>query len=758
LNKTLILGVVKVHVIPVAVPEANPESVPSREVERNRALAKPQSADDTPLQILLLGDEREQAGRLSALLNDLRPYAVQSRISSVAGFDRHPMHWDLVFYAYDSRDDAVGALRCVKKHLGRTPVIVCGGERSSVDTRVLSLADAFLPTSQLNASDAGAAFALALALARQHRDRKLAEHAMNESEARLLAILDAEPEGLATVNAQGMLLHTNASGLAIIEAESLEQVQGRCVFDMLAPEHVAAYRAFHERVLLGHKETLEFEVIGLHGTRRWIESNAVPLQTDQGSETYVLSVNRDVTDRKRAAERLEYISHHDTLTGLPNRRLLADDLNHAIDEAESSGRCVVAAVLDIDNFKNVNAQLGMAAGDALLRMVGGRLASILRDSDTVSRITGDSFGFVLCDLERANDIGYVAARLLSVFTVPFHLEDNVIHLTACLGVATYPNDGVTVESLLRNADMALHRARERGTNSYCLYTEEMTRRVQTRMELERDLRSAPDRNEFELFYQPLFQARGGQLAGAEALLRWRHPERGMISPTDFIPVAEEVGLIVPIGEWALRSACTQARQWLDAGLRVPVSVNLSPLQFKIGSVADKIAEVLQETQLDASLLTIEITESMLLENTYEILDNLLEIRNMGVTIAIDDFGTGYSSFSYVKKFRANELKIDRSFVQSLATNPDDAAITNAMITMAHSLGMRVTAEGVETAAQADILRGQSCDVLQGFLFSKPVPAKQFTEMMSNGFEALHGQLRVKPKRPGAKLPEISLVS
>jgi diguanylate cyclase (GGDEF)-like protein/PAS domain S-box-containing protein len=577
-----------------------------------------------------------------------------------------------------------------------------------------------------------------VATGRNITERRRKQERLRETEARLRAIIDAEPEGLFTVDEAGSLVDCNTVGLAMLGADQFADVLGAPMLRFVAPEHTVAYREFQRDVLRGGKQVLESETVNLQGARRWVEAHAVPLRTGDDSRRYMLSIVRDVTERRRAEERLAYMSQHDTLTGLPNRRLLLDEITRTAAEARMNNRLAGVAVLDVNHFKNVNAPLGHAAGDALLRRIGTRLARALRESDTISRISGDMFGIVLADIASTRDAAIVAEKILGVFAEPFQFGDHVIQLSAGFGIVLHEG-GDTADSLLRHAEIALHRAKERGGRSastYQLYAAEMKAHIERRLTLEGEIRRGLESEQFVLHYQPVVRARSGRIAAAEALLRWQHPRLGLVFPGDFIGVAEQTGLIVPLGAWALRSACAEAKRWADAGFSIPVHVNVSAPQITNDGLLGDVAAALEHTGLNPRLLTIEITESMLLQNTERILECLRAIRELGVATAIDDFGTHYSSFSYVKRFRVDHLKIDRSFVQGLSTSSDDSAITNAMIVMAHSLGMRVTAEGVETLEQADILRGQSCDWLQGYLYSKPVAAEAFLELLQDGSGSL----------------------
>lgn len=470
------------------------------------------------------------------------------------------------------------------------------------------------------------------------------------------------------------------------------------------------------------------------GETCWVEIQAHVLR-EQGEPIGLIGSLDDVTERRQAQERLAHLAHHDALTGLPNRVLFADRLAQALIEAERHGRHVVVALADLDNFKDVNDSLGHLAGDRLLQAVAQRLEGAIRHGDTIARLAGDEFVFLLADMAHADDAAHVAGKILKALELPFLDEEREFFIGASLGLAIYPGDGSGPEELLRHADIAMYRAKERGKAGIQFYTSEMTAKTAARRELEHELRHALERDEFLLHYQPVVEAGTGRIMGAEALLRWQNPGRGMVMPGEFISVAEESGLIVPIGRWVLETACAQARAWREQGYNLCVSVNLSARQFLENHLSETVSEVLGSSGLPAEYLKLEITETMLMRHTEEVIVNLLALRRLGVEIAIDDFGTHYSSFGYLKRFRADHLKIDRSFIEGVAEGSDDATIVHAMISMAHALGMRVVAEGVECAEQAARLRAQGCDQLQGYYFGKPQTAEALDALLRPGASA-----------------------
>ncbi len=423
----------------------------------------------------------------------------------------------------------------------------------------------------------------------------------------------------------------------------------------------------------------------------------------------------------------------DPLTGLPKRGLLIDRLNLIMAQCRRERRQVAVLSINIDRFKWINDTLGHVAGDKALQIVAGRLQSRMRASDTVSRPGSDEFVIILSAVKHEQDIAHATKDIMNVLSSPLELEGQEIFVTASIGIAIYPLDGRNADSLLRNADTAMYVAKETGRNNYKFFSREMNTRAVERMTLETNLRRAMHRNEFSLNYQAQVDVRTGRIVGVEALLGWNSPEAGLVPPEKFIPIAEETGLIVPIGEWALRAACIEARSWQDAGLpKVRVAVNISGCQFRMADLAGTVNRILRETGFDPGRVEIELTESVLLENSETALKMLKELKSLGVRLAMDDFGTGYSSLTYLKHFPIDRLKIDKLFIRDIDTSPDGASIVEAIIAMAHSLGLKVMAEGVETEEQAEFLKSRNCFEMQGFYFSRPVGAETMRQLLKNG--------------------------
>ena len=452
----------------------------------------------------------------------------------------------------------------------------------------------------------------------------------------------------------------------------------------------------------------------------------------------LLATVRDITDRKVAEERVQYLAYYDALTGLPNRALLQDRLATALAGARRRKDKVALLFLDLDRFKLVNDSLGHSVGDFLLRDVAERLKTCVREQDTVARLGGDEFLVLLTSVKDMADAAAVAGRIVNSLIAEFVVQSHRLSVTCSLGISIFPEHGADGETLIKNADAAMYSSKDNGRNNFRFFSEDMNAQVMERLTLDSGLRLALDKKEFFLMYQPQMDIATGRITGLEALLRWQHPKLGLVPPDKFIQIAENNGLIIPIGEWVLRTACSQARKWQDEGLTaVSVAVNVSAVQFRQEGFCELILRVLHETGLSPQYLELELTESVLLSNTDVMFSVVQKLKAMGLTFAIDDFGTGYSSFSSLKQFRVSKLKIDRSFIRDVAVKPDDAAITAAIISMAKSLALKVIAEGVEDEAQMSFLRTHHCDEIQGYYFSRPLTVDKVADKLRGDTPELH---------------------
>jgi diguanylate cyclase (GGDEF)-like protein/PAS domain S-box-containing protein len=463
------------------------------------------------------------------------------------------------------------------------------------------------------------------------------------------------------------------------------------------------------------------------------EMNAV-LEARVGQRTQELeklnsSLLKEIAGRKSYEAQLEYQAKYDSLTELPNRSLLKDRLSHALTQAQRSKSLVAVFFLDLDRFKLINDSLGHAAGDALLRNVSTRLQASVRKSDTVARLGGDEFVIVLEQISNEHDAMVIANQVLEKMDTPFTLDGQEFYVSCTIGISMFPANGEDPDTLIKNADTAMHRGKDRGRNSVGFYTSDMNARVIEHFTLQHGLRQALDAEQFTLFYQPQLSAKDLRVMGVEALIRWHIPQTRTMLPAEFIPLAEETGLIVPIGAWVLRKACAQVKEWQRQQLPIPqVAVNLSPRQFIEAGLPELVARTLEDTGLEPCCLELEITENLLMKDIEGGITTLGALKKIGVKLAIDDFGTGYSSLNYLKRFPIDRLKIDQSFVRDIITDPDDAAITQAIITLAHNLGLTVIAEGVENQAQAAFLRARRCDQMQGYLYSRPICAEEIADL------------------------------
>jgi diguanylate cyclase (GGDEF)-like protein/PAS domain S-box-containing protein len=464
-----------------------------------------------------------------------------------------------------------------------------------------------------------------------------------------------------------------------------------------------------------------------------IEDSAAPIHDRRGMVTGAVMVFHDVTLARAHSLKMSYLAEHDNLTDLPNRILFNDRLTQAMALARRHLRQLSLLFLDVDHFKHINDSLGHVTGDRLLQSIAQRLRNCVRRSDTVSRAGGDEFVILLSEMTHAQDAAIVADKVLRTLRTPHLLDAHTLHVTASIGIVTYPDDGADAETLLQNADSAMYHAKDSGRDSYQFFKPDMTARAVERQSLESGMRDALDRREFVLLYQPKVDLETREILGVEALIRWHHPQRGLVPPAHFIPVAEKCGFIVPIGRWALSAACHQARAWRDAGLPpMRIAVNVSAVEVRADDFVAGVSAILTESGLEARYLELELTETFLMQDSKATGEALESLSDIGVLLAVDDFGTGYSSLSHLKRLPIHALKIDQSFVRDITTDPDDASIVSAVISMGRSLNMRVVAEGVETRDQLEFLQQQRCPEGQGYYFSRPIVADDLTQLLQRG--------------------------
>ncbi|OYY93886.1 MAG: GGDEF domain-containing protein [Hydrogenophilales bacterium 28-61-23] len=562
--------------------------------------------------------------------------------------------------------------------------------------------------------------------------RHAADDALRETERRYRSIFEHATEGIFQTTPDGRYINANPALASIYgyatPAEliaDLSDIQHQLYVD---PERRREFVRLMRQY--GYARNFESHVFRRDGSIFWISENARAVRDENGEVQFYEGTVVEITERKRYQEELEYQASHDSLTGLPNRALLVDRLKQTIHAARRDGRVVAVAFVDLDHFKLINDSLGHHVGDRLLLDMAERLRACVRSQDTVARQGGDEFVLILADQPDEAGVTMLIRRVLEAVAQPWAAEHGEYSISCSIGVSLFPRDGKGAEALLKCADLAMFKAKDIGRNTFQFFTPELNGAMIDRLEVANGLRRGLERNEFLLHYQPRVDLASGRIVGAEALIRWQRPDQALTPPGQFIPVAEETGLIVPIGAWALREACAQNIAWQAMGLPpIVVSVNLSPIQFRRAGLVAEVANTLRETGLEARWLELELTESFIMQDAERINQAMAGLKALGVEIAVDDFGTGYSSLSYLKRFPVDRLKIDKSFVQDVNHDPDDAAIARAIISLGHSLNLRVVAEGVETEAQLEFMRAHGCDEIQGYFFSRPVLATEFEAML-----------------------------
>ena len=558
---------------------------------------------------------------------------------------------------------------------------------------------------------------------------------LQQIQALLRATLDSTADGILVVNKAGRITGFNKKFVemwripeSLLASQDDKQVLAFILDQLTVPQaFITIVREWYVQPNVESRNIIEFK------DGRIFERYSQPQRLDRKIVGRVLSF-RDVTEQSRAEEKIRYQAMHDLLTGLPNRILFNDRLSLALTNAYRRQGMLCVMFMDLDRFKTINDTLGHACGDQLLQGVTKRLTDCLREGDTVARWGGDEFTLLLPEILDAKEAAKIAQRILEALKPVFNLGGHQLHITNSIGIALYPDDGEDAETLLKNADAALYRAKEHGRNNYQLYTSTMNSKASELLILENSLHRALERGEFVVYYQPQVNINTWEITGMEALLRWQHPTLGLVSPGIFIPLAEENGLIVPIGEWVLRTACVQNKAWQDMGLQgLRVAVNLSPRQFQQPNLVALVAQILEQTRLEPEFLELEITETTVMQNVDFTKTILSKFQQMGIHLAMDDFGTGYSSLSYLKKFPLHTIKIDQSFIRELAVDPCDQAITNAVIALGQGLDLSVVAEGVETKEQLDCLQSLECKDMQGYFFSRPLLVENATELLQNSW-------------------------
>jgi diguanylate cyclase (GGDEF)-like protein/PAS domain S-box-containing protein len=560
-------------------------------------------------------------------------------------------------------------------------------------------------------------------------------HSLTEAEESYRGLFENALIGIFRVNSSGEPLIVNQAMAKLCGYASPEQLLAEVsnIGEQLFVDQNQWIEFVRRLQSNGHQCGIEAETNARDGSRKWVQLNVHAVREGERVVHYE-GTAEDITDRKKAEERIRHLAYFDLVTGLPNRPGFEERLVETLAAARWKNQKVALLLLEIGRFKMINDSLGKVFGDRLLQEIAQRIRTALGEELTLARLGGAEFAILLRDVKGTRDVEQIARQLIAAVSAEFSFLGHFFNVSCTLGISLFPLDGRDGHTLLERADAAMYSAMEQGGNEFQFFSEEIDNQIRDRLRLENGLRLALERDELFLVYQPQVDTRTGGISGLEALLRWQHPEMGLVPPSSFISVAESSGLIVPIGEWVLRTACSQARKWQDAGLpAVPVAVNVSAIQFRRHGFCDLVRSVLAETGLDPKFLELELTEGVLLSNVNLMFTLIQELREMGVKLTIDDFGTGYSSLSYLRQFKVNRLKIDRSFVREIPENADDAAITTAIIHMAKALNLDVLAEGVENAEQLDFLRAQNCYEIQGYYFSKPIAADQVEERLQRNF-------------------------
>jgi diguanylate cyclase (GGDEF)-like protein/PAS domain S-box-containing protein len=560
----------------------------------------------------------------------------------------------------------------------------------------------------------------------EHSERSR-EEALRDSSERLAQVIDTVPAMVSATDRAGRFIFVNAYQTALAAADAAGRQES-------APsgEQRNRYRALDRKVFETNAAlpSYEEEINDRAGAKRVFLTTKSPLRDRSNTVVAVLTTSIDITDRKRAESHLLYMAHHDGLTDLPNRTLLRSRLNRGIARARRGDSAFALHVVDLDGFKAVNDVLGHSAGDKFLKLVSQRLRAVVNERDTVARLGGDEFAILQTRVTGTQDAADLAMRINEAVAEPQILGGERLNCTASIGITMHPSDGSDADQLLKNADLAMYRAKADGGNLYRFYASDMNTRAREAAALDSAMREAIEQGQFTLYYQPQVDTKSGRIVGAEALLRWRRPDRGIVGPGEFLARAEENGLIVPINEWVLREACREAKSWERAeGPPLRVSVNLSPIQFRKQNVPLLVTRILGETGLEPWRLDLELTENIVMQDAEAVARDLQQLRDLGVKISIDDFGTGYSSLTYVKRFPVDRLKIDQCFVRNLVTDPNDAVIIRAIVSLGHSLELDVVAEGVESREQMQLLRFEGCYEMQGYYFAKPMPANEFVTLV-----------------------------
>jgi diguanylate cyclase (GGDEF)-like protein/PAS domain S-box-containing protein len=684
--------------------------------------------------LLLIEDNPGDARLIREMLNEQAQHDLRlARVSSMSEAEKHLAENEVHIVLLDlGLPDAQGP-GCVRRAHAAAPrvplVVLTGLDDESMAVQALQEgAQDYLIKGQIEPRELMRALRYAV-------ERKIIEEILFAEKERAQTTLDCIGDAVICTDISGNITFLNLvaetmTGWSLEEAAGRPMAEAFRIIDAATRETLADPM---ERALRRNKLThlpLNCILVRRDGFEIPIEDSVSPIHDREGQATGAVIIFRDVSVARAMTELIAHSAEHDFLTGLPNRLLLNDRVSQAIALAQRHMHQVAILFLDLDGFKHINDSLGHPIGDKLLQSIAKRLVGCVRHSDTVSRQGGDEFVVLLSEVEQPEHTSITARRMLQAVAVAHSIDYHDLHVTTSIGVSVYPEDGLDAETLIKNADTAMYQAKENGRHSFQFFRPAMNVRAVERQSIEENLRRALERDEFALHYQPKIDLKTGVITGAEALIRWTHPVRGAVSPAQFIPVAEDCGLILPIGAWVIRQACTQARTWMDAGLpATTMAVNVSAMQFRNENFLEGLFAILDETGMNPELIELEVTEGVLMKRAEFTASILQTLRERGVRVAVDDFGTGYSSLSYLRKFPLDALKIDQSFIRQITTTPDETTIVSAIISMGQSLKLRVIAEGVETPQELAFLKIHQCDEAQGYYFSRPVPHEQFAKLL-----------------------------
>ena len=692
------------------------------------------------LQILIIEDNPSDYRLIMRQLSKSGLDFEAQRVSSAVGLQTllgRNIHFDLILTDYALPDINIERkLSLLLEQYPNSPIIMVSGTLG--EERAVAMLKAGLE--DFVCKDNLSRLIPAINRALRHVEFKKKKQAAEERLRLWATVFEHAAEGIFITDPKGRILEVNRSFTEIM-GYTPEEAIGNTPKMWKSGHHD---RDFYQKMWGCLRETGQWrgEIWNRHKSghtvAQWLTVSAV--RDEAGLLTHYVAMFSDISLLKQTEQQLEYLAHHDVLTGLPNRMLLNARLEHAIEHAKRQRHILAVIILDLDRFKHINDSFGHPTGDKLLKEVARRLRQHIRQEDTPARLGGDEFCLLLERLNEPEKAVIIVEKILAHFQRPYIVEDQEIHITPSIGISLFPRDGEDAATLLRNADSAMYQAKNQGSNGFAFYSKKLTTQAKELVLLESALHKAGQNQELQLFFQPQLDMRTGGIIGAEALLRWEHPDMGMISPAKFIPLAEETGMILEIGAWVILQGCLQAKRWLDQGLDFGrIGLNISGCQINHGKILEDVKRSLSSTGLLPQYLELEVTEGFIMENAERSIDTLWALRDLGVGLSIDDFGTGYSSLAYLKRLPIHRLKIDQSFVRDIPEDPDDMAICQAVIALGHSLGLEVIAEGVETEEQRRFLMQQGCNLGQGYLFSRPIPAKAFEHWVSQRGEAAYPQ-------------------